>query len=464
MHDDHGGTDARIDEPSIEVRGTNAAPEWRPRHRGHTTSLRIRTRRGLVLSGAAALLVLILAAIIYRGSRPAPHAAPAHPGGAAHGMVGMSAGADGAVMLTPDQIRQFGVTFGTAEQRTLTSDVRTVGIVTADETRMTSITPRFSGFVERLHVNSTGQPVSKGQPLAAIYSPDVLAAEQELLLARGLDQTSSTSAVPGIPTNSTSLVSAARRRLQLWGVTNAQIDQVLRSGKPSPTVTLYSPVSGVVTELKVMQGQATQAGMPMYVITDLSRLWVDAEIRETDAALVHSGAPATLSFAAFPGRKYDGRISYVYPSVTTQSRTVRARIVVENRDGVLRPGMYATVQVTAPVRSALTVPSSAVVNTGNRSLVFVDAGGNRLVPHDVNVGSSFGDYTEILSGVTPGQRVVTSAQFLIDAESNVDEVMRSMLGTEGVSDNGKRGGADAASHAGGMPDMPGMSAPTPERR
>jgi membrane fusion protein, copper/silver efflux system len=150
--------------------------------------------------------------------------------------------------------------------------------------------------------------------------------------------------------------------------------------------------------------------------------------------------------------------------VTTQSRTVRARIVVENRDHVLRPGMYATVQVTAPLRSALTVPSSAVVNTGNRSLVFGDAGGNRLVPHDVNVGSTSGDYAEILSGVTPGQRVVTSAQFLIDAESNVDEVMRSMLGTEGISDNGKHDGTGGMHDMPGMSGMPGMPAATPKPR
>jgi RND family efflux transporter MFP subunit len=211
--------------------------------------------------------------------------------------------------------------------------------------------------------------------------------------------------------------------------------------------------------MKVIRGQAIQAGVALYTITDLSQIWVNAEIRESDAALVRVGASATLTFAAYPGKQFVGRVGYIYPTVATESRTLNARIVVSNNSGMLKPGMYATVNLTAPTRSALTVPSTAVVQTGERSLVFVDVGGGKLVPHDVAVGRTSGEYTEILTGVEDGQRIVTSAQFLIDSESNVGEVMKSMIGTgnsASVAGNGSHVGSDTQA-------MPGMSA-TPTSR
>ena len=452
--------------PANSTPGADVAPDavqgWRSRNRAYGSDPRWYRRHWTSVIVGAALLVVVPVAITFRRGTRTENTIPGTTANAtgAQGMSGASANQGGAVALSSTQIRQFGVTFGTAEQRTLTNDVRTAGIVTADQTQLTSVTPRFSGYVERLYVNSMGQPVHKGQPLAAVYSPDVLAAEQELLLARGLDRTLSTSSVPGVPGTSADLVSAARRRLGLWGVSGAQVEEVLRSGKPSPTVTLYSPASGVVTEMKVIQGQAIQAGMDLYTITNLSEVWVDAEIREADAALVRVGASATLTFAAYPGKQYVGRVGYIYPTVATQSRTLNARIVVSNSSGMLKPGMYATVNLMAPTRSALTVPSSAVVLTGERSLVFVDVGGGKLVPHDVGVGRTSGDYTEILSGVEAGQRVVTSAQFLIDSESNLSEVMKSMISTGGNASgnsNGPSGGSDMQA----MPGMPATSTSKP---
>ena len=451
-----GDDTSRVDISSGMVQG------WKPstRHRGGNSHWYARPQTVLLV--IATLIIVVLAAVTLRRGVATQELAPTtHSNASAmQGTVGMQTSSDGSVALTPDQIRQFGVTFGTAEQRTLTNDVRTAGIVTADETRLTSVTPRFSGYIERLHVNSLGQPVHKGQPLAAVYSPDVLAAEQELLLARGLEQTMGTSSVPGVASSPTDLVSVARRRLQLLDVSNAQIETVLRTGKPSPTVTLYSPASGFVTEIKAIQGQAIQPGADLYTITDLSQVWVDAEIREADAALVRIGAAATLTLAAYPNKQYVGRVSYIYPTVTAQSRTLRARIVVGNREGMLKPGMYATVNLTAPTRSALTVPSTAVVQTGDRSLVFFDIGGGKLVPHKVSVGRTSGDYMEVLSGIEAGQRVVTSAQFLIDSESNLGEVMRSMIST-GESSNTSTGGAGNSGTPSDMKGMPGMpAAPT----
>jgi len=439
----------------------DAAQDWHPRYGRYGSDTRwSRCHRTSMLVGAVLIVITLLAITLRRGTGTQEGAAATKTNTPAmQGMPGMQTSSNGAVAFTPAQIRQFGVTFGTAEQRMLTNDIRTAGVVTADETKLESVTPRFGGYVERLYVNSMGQPVRKGEPLATVYSPDVLAAEQELLLARGLDRTLSASSVPGVLGTPADLVSAARRRLELWGVSSAQTDEVLRTGKSSPTVTMYSPASGVVTELKVMQGQAIQAGMDLYTITNLSQVWVDADIREADAALVSVGASATLTLAAYPGKQYVGRVGYIYPTVAAQSRTLKARIVVNNSSGALKPGMYATVYLTAPTRSALTVPSSAVVQTGERSLIFVDAGGGKLVPHNVEVGHASGDYTEVLSGIGPGQRVVTSAQFLIDSESNLGEVMRSMIST------GDNTSGSATDKSRGMQGMPGMSSvPTSKPR
>ncbi len=349
-------------------------------------------------------------------------------GGGMKGMAGMSVTEDGSVQLTASQINQFGVTFGTTIIRPLTSETRTAGVVTFDETKMAQVAPKFGGFIERLFVNSTGQQVQRGQPMLSIYSPELVAAQQELLLAGQLDRNIGKSSVPGVAGGTTDLADASRRRLRLWDISEAQINDILRSGRVRRTLTLYAPVSGIVVDKKVLQGQAITSGEELYTIADLSDVWVDAELREVDAANVRIGSAAVVEFAGLPGRTYKGRVAYVYPTLQQEARTIKARIVVSNSNGVLKPGMFATVRLTTPSRSALTVPSSAILRTGDRNIVFVDMGNGQLMPHDVEPGRAAGDYTEILSGLEPGQRVVTSAQFLLDSESNLGEVMKSMIG------------------------------------
>jgi multidrug efflux pump subunit AcrA (membrane-fusion protein) len=389
------------------------------------------------LAGGALLLVLavVVVMVVGRGGearKRAGNAAPAEvSGGKEMDMGGMNMSGDGTVQVTADQIRQFGITFGTVEQRTLTDEVRTVGIVNFDEARMARIVAKFSGYIERLYVDITGQPVRRGQPLAEIYSPELVSAQEELLLAAGLDGSLGESAVPGVPSGSPKLAAAARRRLRLWDISEAQIDEILRSGRVRRTLTLHAPVSGIVTEKNVLQGQAVQAGENLYTIADLSEVWVEAELREADAGIVREGSAATVEFAAFPGRPIAGRVQYVYPTLQEQSRTLKARIVIPNPDGRIKPGMYANVGLSAPARAALTAPTSAVVNTGVRKMVFMDMGAGKLMPMDVETGRVAGEYTEILSGLEPGQRVVTSAQFLLDSESNLGEVMKGMIGTGG---------------------------------
>ncbi|MBW3571866.1 MAG: efflux RND transporter periplasmic adaptor subunit [Gemmatimonadetes bacterium] len=380
-------------------------------------------------------------------------------------MAGMNMSGDGSVQLTAGQISEFGITFAFAEQRTLSDEVRTVGIVNFDETRIAQMAPKFSGFVERLYVDFTGKPVRRGQPLLEIYSPELVAAQEELLLAGRLQRTMGESSVPGVGGGSPDLVAAARRRLLLWDVSPAQVDEVLRSGRVRRTLTLHAPVSGVVVEKPVVRGQAVAAGQTLYTIADLTEVWVEAELREADAATVQEGTPATVELAAFPGRPIAGTVEYVYPTLQQEARTLKARISVPNPGGRLKPGMYATVRLAAPGRTALTIPASALVRTGERTLVFVDLGGGRLAPQEVEVGRVGAEYAEILAGVEPGQRVVTSAQFLLDSESNLAEVMRSMVGMGGDMGGMDMGGMDMS--GGGMEgmdmkgaDVKGMQAPS----
>lgn len=412
-----------------------------------THSARRRTR--WMISGAIAVLVVIaLIVLVRRRSLHEPRrdtATAANATGMAD-MPGMTMGADGSAHLSAAQLRQFGVTFGTAERRTLSADVRAAGVVRVDETRLAQVAPKFGGFVERLHADFTGRSVARGEPLMEIYSPELLAAQRELLVARSLDRSMGEGVVPGVPGEAPRLAEAARRRLRLLDVSDAQIDDLLRTGVPRRTVTLHAPTSGVVLEKSVVRGQAVQAGQSLLTIADLSRVWVDAELRETDVASVRAGTDAQVELAALPGRTLTGRVALLLPVLDTTSRTVRARIVVANAGRLLRPGMFATVRLTTPARLALTVPSSAVVRTGERAIVFVDMGGGELMPHTVRLGVIAGEYTELLDGVEPGARVVTSAQYLLDSESNLGEVMRSMMSQTGRDMD-----------MGGAPGEPGMT-------
>ena len=227
------------------------------------------------------------------------------------------------------------------------------------------------------------------------------------------------------------------------------------------TVPILAPASGVILDNKVVLGQAVQAGEELYTIADLSDVWVDAQLREEDAGRVGVGAVAILQFTSDPGRAYSGRVTYVYPTLTEQARTVKARVTVPNPNMRLKPGMYATVTITTSTVSALTVPRSAVIQTGERALVFVDAGGGNLQAQAVRLGRTGSDYIEVSSGLVAGQRVVTSAQFLLDSESNLAEVMKSMIG-QGVRGNAEMSSPstnDVNAKGADMRGMPGMTPP-----
>jgi membrane fusion protein, copper/silver efflux system len=425
-----------------------------------------RPKRLTVWSGVALVVVLVISTLAVKTFRKRNDSAKSSTTmGQMNDMPGMGS-TSGSVVLTPMQIQQLGVTFGTVALRPLSNEVRTVGTVVVNETRLAKVTPKFSGYVEKLFVNFVGQPVRRGQALAAIFSPDLVAAEQELLVSARLSRTIGASSVPGVPGNNTDLLAAAKERLRLWDVSEAQINEVLATGRPMRTVTLTAPASGFVIDKKVVEGQSIQAGSELYTIADLSDVWVEAQLREEDAGRVGIGAAATLQFTSYPGQPFTGRVTYVDPMLGDQSRTVKARITVPNSDGRIKPGMYATVILNSATQSALTVPRSAVVQTGERALVFVDVGNGGLNAQTVRLGRTGGDYVEILSGLTSGQRVVTSAQFLIDSESNLSEVMKSMIGTRGQGSTTSNMAAEPpnAVNAKGadMRGMPGM--PPPPKR
>jgi RND family efflux transporter MFP subunit len=341
---------------------------------------------------------------------------------------------NGTIRLRAEDVGTFGITFGTVDVRPLDKTIRAVGLVEFDETRMAYVAPKFGGWVERLHVDFTGQPVRRGQALLDVYSPELVTAQEELLLAARMAETVGDSQVEDVAAGSRDLLEFARRRLRYWDISDAQIERLLETGEVRKTLTLYAPVSGIVMEKDVFEGQAYQPGKNLYMIADLSEVWVSAEVFEADAALVSDGMPAEITVAALPGRTLSGRVEYVYPTLEDRTRSMRARIALANPGGRLKPGMYATVRFTAELGERLTVPASAVLYSGERAIVFADLGGGELMPHEVELGVRGGDFVQVVSGLEPGQRVVTSAQFLLDSESNLAEVMRAMVAQMNLSD------------------------------
>ncbi len=458
---------------SIKTPVSRISLKSEPATGGDSISVARRSRpwyRRAALVSSAGVLAMVIALLVFankrgKNSSATSTTASTSSSSAMGSMPGMkpTTATAGSILITPEQIRQFGITFGLVQVRPLEYQVRTAGIVAVNESRLAKVTPKFSGYVEHLYVNFAGQAVRRGQPLAAIFSPDLVAAEQELLLARRLSRTIGGSSVPGVPGTSTDLLSAAKERLRLWDVSESQMNEVLSSGRPIRTVTLFSPASGVVLDKKIVQGQAIQAGEELYTIADLSDVWVEAQLREEEAGHVAVGAAATVELASYPGRLVGGRVTYLYPTLAEQARTVKARITIPNADGRLKPGMFATVNFTTANQLALTVSRSALVQTGERTLVFVDVGNGQLTPHDVEVGRTVGDYAEVLSGVSAGQRVVTSAQFLLDSESNLAEVMKSMIGNMGSGDKAMKNmpGMDMSTDKGAdTKNMPGMKMPS----
>ncbi len=395
--------------------------------------------RWALLAGA---LVLVAAAIVWAATRTGGGAERTPAAAEMEGMEmsgmemsGMQMG-DGTVRIDPQMVRSLGITLATAELGPVRREIRTTGNVTFDETRLSTITPKFGGFVERLYVDFTGQAVRRGQPLLEIYSPELVSAQEELLAAARLERQLAQSAAPGVAERSGGLVEAARRRLLLWDISPAQIQQIERTGQVRRTLTLHAPFTGFVVEKNVQQGQSVQPGEALYRLADLTQVWVEADVYEQDLRFVRLGEPVSVEIAAYPGERLTGRVSYLYPEVRQDTRTARVRIPLANPGGRIKPGMFATVHLDAPeAERALLVPRDAVMRTGTRDIVFVEQGPGAYELREVRVGSEVNGDVQILSGLLAGERVVARANFLLDAESRLMETMMGQPGMPGMEMN-----------------------------
>ncbi len=323
------------------------------------------------------------------------------------------------VYLTIAQARSIGVLYTAVTAGPLLRTVRTVGQVTAAEPDLADITSKIDGYVDTLYADQTGAMVHRGDPLLTLYSPTLVAAEQELLTADRLLADQDSSDVDTWP-NARELVAAARRRLAWFDISADQIARIEHTGEITRTLTLHAPFDGVVLDKSVVRGQTVTAGMKLYRLADLSTVWVEGEVFEQDLATVRVGTPALVQVDAYPGRTFRGMVSFVSPTVDEQSRTGQVRVALTNRDGALRPGMFATILASADMGGALlSLPAEAVVQTGQRNLVFVAGPNGMLTARAVTIGQQAGDRLEILRGVVAGERVVASANFLVDAESRL---------------------------------------------
>ena len=320
------------------------------------------------------------------------------------------------VKLTPERQQLIGVQTGVAETRTIGSSVRTVGRVAVDETRLHKITTKFDGYIEKLYVDYTGKEVRRGQPLFTVYSPDLLATQQEYLLALRTAK------------QSPLLLDAARRRLQLWDINASDIRELERTGATRKSLTISSPANGVVLAKTAVEGAKIMAGDALFDIADLDHVWVVADVYESELASVRLGAPVTLTLSYLPGRTFSGKVTFIAPTVDPMTRTAKVRVDVDNRDGALKPEMFADITIQAPTRQVVAVPDSAVINTGTRSVAFVVKPDGTFEPREVQTGTKSDNFIEIRSGVVPGEKVATQANFLIDSESQLKAALAQMSG------------------------------------
>jgi RND family efflux transporter MFP subunit len=322
------------------------------------------------------------------------------------------------VKIAPERLQMMGVTTEKARVMSLDQSIRTVGIIAADETRISHIHTKFEGYIEQIFVNYVGQQISKGQPIFSVYAPDLVATQKEYILALQVrdqwEKSGTNVQLPGI-----NLVEAARQRLALWDVSPDQIARIEKNREPVRDFVVYSPVNGIVTAKTAVQGNRVMPADTLYDVTDLSSVWVLADLYEINVPFVKIGDPATISLSYDSGKVFKGRVSFINPNVDEKSRTVKVRIVLENPSGTLKPDMYAEVAFGGQLGYGVAVPDSAVMGTGEREMVFIAKGDGLFEPREVKTGVKVRGYYEIKKGVAEGESVVTGANFLLDSESKL---------------------------------------------
>lgn len=334
------------------------------------------------------------------------------------------------VRIDPVVVQNMGVRTAPAERRDLFQTIRTIGIIDYDEARIAHIHTKFSGWIEKTFVNTTGQQVKRNEALLEIYSPQLVTAQEEYLDATRSLQRLGQSASAAVRSNLEAMIASARRRLENFDVSQSQIQELIRTGKVTKTITLNTPFPGVVIKKHAVDGMEVRSGMNLYTIADLDRIWVFADIYEYEVPWLEAGQKASMTLSYNPGKVYRGEVEYIYPYLEEKTRTIKVRMAFPNPRLELKPGMYANVEIqTSPVRNAIAVPAEAVLFSGQRKLVMVALGGGRFVQRTVTLGIESGDgYYQILKGLSAGEEVVTSGQFLLDSESKLQKTIAKMLG------------------------------------
>jgi membrane fusion protein, copper/silver efflux system len=333
------------------------------------------------------------------------------------------------IRIDPVTMQNMGVRLVQVKRKPITKDIRTYGIVTYDETKIYTVNTKFNGWIEKLYVDFEGEQVKKGQPLFDIYSPELVSAQEEYLLALQQHTSLSSSAYSSVRESAQRLLEASRTRLRYWDLTSEQIKEIEQTGKITKTLTVYSPTDGVVTKKYAFEGHYVKPGDHQYEIVDLSTVWVDVDIYEYELPWVRRDMAAEMELAYIPGRRFKGKVLFIYPYLQAKTRTARLRLEFPNPDDVLKPDMYANVYLKSAVsHDSLVIPQEAVLQSGERNIVFISLGNGKFQPRRVEIGveGSHNEY-QVLSGLKEGEEVVVSAQFMLDSESRLREAILKML-------------------------------------
>ena len=327
------------------------------------------------------------------------------------------------VQISDQQLQRIGVKIGEVRRKAVSDVIRTTGSVAIDERGLAYVQVRFSGYMQKVFVNSTYQYVHRGQPLFSIYSPELLSTEREYLLARESQRRLARSPDPAVARDAASLVDASAERLALWGVPRREIERLRATGRVRQDLVIDSPVTGYVTQREALPNAYAEPGTRLYTVANLSTIWVFAHVFQNDLGRIKVGDRARLTVNTYPGARFTGRVDFIYPEIDPSTRTARVRLRFANPTVKLVPGMFVNVSLEAPMGEHVVIPASGVLQTGTRQIVFVDRGDGSLEPRDVQLGAEVGDEYIVLKGLEPGERIVTSANFLIDSQSQLQAAL-----------------------------------------
>ena len=353
------------------------------------------------------------------------------------GMAGMNI-VPGTAMVSPQMQQLMGVRTAIVEAKTLSKTIRAVGTVAYDESRVKHVHSKVDGWVDKLYINSTGAFVSKGQPLFSIYSPDLVATQNEYLMAKKNYESLATSSIPEVKTGASSLVAASRTRLALWDISEQQLRDLEQKGEAQKTLTLYSPYSGFVIKKDINEGMKVMGDKELYTIADLSSVWVNADVYESDIPFIKVGQRADISLSYSPAEPLKGRVSYIYPYLDEKTRTVKVRLEHPNPGYKLKPEMYVNAEIKIPGETRLSIPEEAVLDSGTRKIVFLDKGDGHFEAKEVGLGPKMEGFYQVTSGLKEGEKIAASSAFLLDSESRLSEAMGAMAGMPGMSMEGMK--------------------------